>query len=162
MNPEIYAIDANNRLIPRYRISFLTNKFKRSFDEYINVEQMMNAKKSGDLTTLSSFYETDDYLLMNYARVLYGLVYVNKHKNTIHNMGYALFDDINGLPMSSMLLTVDNKDHAYMKTEPDLLLRQIGQLKKNNLKENPLLEEVATKIDETSNPVIIKLKLKKL
>jgi hypothetical protein len=99
---------------------------------------------------------------MNYARALYGLVYVNKRKNTIHNMGYLLLDDINGLPMSSMLLTVDNKDHAYMKTDPEILLMQIEQLKKNNLKENPLLEEVATKIDETSNPVIIKLKLKKL
>jgi hypothetical protein len=123
---------------------------------------MRSAENSGHLTTLSSFYETDDYLLMNYARVVYGFAYVNKHKNTIHNMGYSLFDDINTLPMSSTFLTVDNRDHVYMETEPDLLLRQIGQLKKNNSKENHLLEEVATKIDDTSNPIIIKLKLKKL
>jgi hypothetical protein len=99
---------------------------------------------------------------MNYARGLYGFVYVNKHKNTIHNMGYVLFDDINGLPMPCSIITVDNKDHAYMKTEPDHLLKMIKQRKKNKYKENPLLDEVATKIDETSNPIIIKLKLKKL
>jgi hypothetical protein len=158
MMPEIYGIDENYRLIPRYRIEFTTNTYNLSFEEDANMEKMQSAENSGGLTTLKSFYETDDYILMNYARGYYGLVYVIKNNNTIHNMGYFLFNDIQGIPMPVGILYVDS-EYLYTSTEPDLLLTQIKQLKK--IKESPYMQDIATKIEETGNPVIVKVKLKK-
>jgi hypothetical protein len=159
MKPEVYGIDETYRLIPRYKIEFTTNTYNLSFKEDTNIEKMRNSENSGGLATLSSFYETDDYILMNYARKLYGFAYVAKNDNTIHNMGYFLFDDIQGIPMSISILYVDD-EYLYTSTEPGLLLTQIKQLGK--VKKSPYLENLATKIEEIDNPVIIKAKLKKL
>jgi hypothetical protein len=81
MKPEIYSIDSTGNLTPRYKVEFSTNTFYRSFDEDVDLQQMESKEKSGSFTTLfGSFYETDNYILMNYARGFIGTAYVNKRE----------------------------------------------------------------------------------
>jgi hypothetical protein len=156
MKPEIYSIDSTGNLIPRYRVEFSTNTFYRSFDEDIDLQQMKSKEKSGNFTTLhDSFYETDNYILMNYARGLIGMAYVNKRDNTIHNMGYFLHDDINQTTLRSSIASVDDKGNMYELIAPQILID-------NSKKVQPSLhlQNVTKKIQEEDNPVVVRIKLK--
>lgn len=154
---EIYSIDSVNHLIPRYRIEFLTNTYHFSFEKDIDLKQMNNAEESGKLAKLfGGFYETDNYLFINYSRILIGLAYVNKNNNTIHNLGYSIYDDFNEIGLPSTLISVD-ENYIYMKVEPYIFVQD---KKLNGDEISSDLKTLLSKIDETSNPVLVKLKLK--
>ncbi|GAB6010955.1 6-bladed beta-propeller [Viscerimonas tarda] len=157
LKPEIYSIDSVGNLTPRYRIEFLTNKYHPSFDTDIDLKRMEDEKKSGDLTMLFNFfYETDNYVFMSYARGLVGLAYVNKRDNTVHNMGYFLYDNINQNSLSCSIDFVDNS-YMYEITEPDILIRKHLASEEKISKH---LQNVIAEIDEFANPIIVKIKLK--
>ena len=154
---EIYSIDGNNQLTPRYRIEFLTNTYHFSFEKEVDMKQMNSADQSGNWANLhGSFYETDRYIFFNYARSLIGLAYVNKQDNSIHNLAYFILDDFNELGVPPSLLFVD-EDYIYTEVEPGSLIQNI---KKKGEKASLALQDLGAKITETDNPVIEKIKLK--
>lgn len=156
LRPEIYAIDSVGMLKPKYRIEFLSNIYSPSFDEDIDLEKMEQERKSGRLATLvSGFYETDNYLFFNFAYELICSAYVNKKDGTIHNMGYALVDDMNRVGLPTNLDFVD-EDYMYKIDEPHGLMRE-----NLNTDYSPYLDKIVDGIQESDNPIIVKIQLKK-
>ena len=72
-------------------------------------------------------------------------------------MGFILDDDINQIAMGTLIDAHDDKNHIYFLTEPHMLLNH-SQIK--NKKASQHLLNIASGIDDSSNPVIIKVKLK--
>jgi hypothetical protein len=92
---------------------------------------------------------------MNYARGLIGTAYVNKRDNTIHNMGYFLFDDINKMSLNQNIVSIDEKGNMYKLMEPQDMIDQ-----SKRIQPSLHLQNVIKKIEESYNPVIVKIKLK--
>ena len=155
-NPEIYSVDLDGKLIPRYRINFLSNTYNPSFEQALDLKRIESEKGLGNLATLwNAFFETDKYIFINYAWALVGFAYVKKENNTIHNLGFFIDDDINKITLSPSFLFVDN-NHLYQVKEPLTFLEN----QKKRLNTSSYLQNITKKLCEDDNPVIVKIKLK--
>lgn len=153
--PEVYWIDSLGILNPRYRIKFTTNKYTPTFNENIDLEEMKQKIKQGELTSLyTGFYETKKYLFFNFSRGLIGMAYVDKKNGSIHNLGYFLLDDFNQNTLPASINFVD-EEYMYKIVEP-------GRLMEKNEKSNysSYLKNLCNNMNEFDNPVIIRIKLK--
>lgn len=153
--PKVYTVLPDGNLSPRYRFEFTTNTYTPSYDAPIDSKAIQQVASDGGYTSLGGpVHETDHYLFFNYVRGLIGMAYVDKSTHEIHNMGYFLEDNLNHLPMATGISTIDN-GHLYKVTEPASLLRnkKVGGFSKH-------LSEVMNRIEETDNPIIIKITLK--
>lgn len=153
--PEVYWIDSLGNLNPRYRIKFTTNKYIPTFNEDIDLEEMKQKIKQGELTLLyNGFYETKKYLFFNFSRGLIGMAYVNKEDGSIHNLGYFLLDDFNQNTLPASINFMD-EEYMYKIVEP-------GQLMAKNEKStySSYLKNICNNMSALDNPVMIRIKLK--
>lgn len=63
--------------------------------------------------------------------------------------------------MSSTFLTADN-EYMYQSIESDFFISNVERLKKQNHPNIEYLKSIAAKTDDTGNPIIIKVRLKKI
>jgi hypothetical protein len=160
LQPEIYSVNDSGQLVPRYRIEFLSNDYNPGFEQGIDLQRYKDALNNKEFTHLwLPFFENDKYLFVNYSNEYIGFLFVNKDDNTVHNLGYALFDDFNMIPMDITILFADNQ-YLYMETEPYVL---VGNLLPDNQGIGRLpehLKNVINNIQDSDNPVIVKIKLR--
>jgi hypothetical protein len=154
LDSKIYSTDSVRSLAPRYRIDFLTNEYDLSWDKPLDIDRWKEDLSSGRQVNLSNmFHENSKYIIFNYAHEIIGLVYVDKTDDSIHNMGYVILDDINNIPMSSVVSYLDG-DCMYQLKEP------LSFTEKNRQMMTPEMQRKFEKLSITDNPVLVKIKLK--
>lgn len=155
LSQEIYAIDNDGHLSPRYRIIFSSNSYFPTYNE-LDVERFKLEKKQGNMTTLFGvLFETSKYLFFNYAADgLIGLAYVNKSDGLARPLGYFFIDDFNNYPQSGSINFADD-NYLYMTDDPAILSQNQSRGFFSSY-----LDKIAAKLQESDNPVIVKIKMK--
>ena len=155
LDPTVYHIDSLGVLTPRYKIKFLSNTLKFSFNDIGSLSLLQQAEKSGTHTFLfGGFYENNRYAFLCYSRKLVGGAYVTKDDGTVHNLGYLLFDDFNNVFLPMVTDFIDD-NYLYKKMESIHFMKYASH-EKASMK----FKDMANRMNEEDNPIIIRMKLK--
>jgi hypothetical protein len=154
IDSKVYSTDSDKSLVPRYRIDFLSNEYDLSWDKPFDIEQWQKDLSSGRQVELSNmFHENSNCIMFNYAHEIIGLVYVDKTKNSIHNMGYFILDDYNKIPMSSVISYLDENCMYQIKEPLSFTERNVSMM-------TPAMQKKFGNLKISDNPILVKVKLK--
>jgi hypothetical protein len=144
----IYAVDFGKYNIPFDMFSPKASKAK--IDELVNL----------NLCSLSKFYETNDlmyirYSISHYNRLVCNSIFLKKSKEMI-NIGPLWINDIDNIAMPSIIAATDDVLIGYFEAPVFY-----NMVKNNNRDVSKYLIELAKIGDESDNPIICVVNLKK-
>lgn len=154
---DIYRLNHNGTLMPRFSIDFGSYNLPLTFDTHSkNAKEILNTlQESSDRWCYTTeIIETPDIILINYAFEDYicHAIYSKITKKT-YNIGPVWLNDIDYIGMP--VIHNSTKNHLLGSLEAYTLQRTV-----DNPKASSNIKKIANRIQEMDNPIIVKIHLK--
>lgn len=152
-NDTIYAVDTKNgQLSPRYSVP-ISHRTVRKGDSRAEVTQLL---KSGVPATIFNFYKWNSTLLFSYSykdgqsreTVLY-----DTEKGLLFKGAFRM--DSNGIPIQMAAYDTDAPAPRKLMNVVNTFVLKSCQKNDREIEKHALLHEIAGRVDEESNPVLI-------
>lgn len=155
----IYRLNENGSLVLRFTLNFGEYTYPLSFqtkpDEAMEIIQTQ--RKSSKWCKIIDIIETDEHLLISYSfqKYIFQTLY-SKLSQKVYNIGVVWLNDIDRVPMAS--LYASGNGCFLGSLEAHVLLNSV----KNTDKVSEYVEEIAQGLTEMDNPLIVRIKMKKI